>query len=193
MVKNVFGFLAFLAFFFAFSSPSLAQNANVIIDNSQYSSVPSGQDFEVSVKLNAAEPIVSTKIYLSFDPSLMQPETIDVEKSGLQEWLENAYFVDNGKAIVKLQAKAPVPGVKGDINVATLKLKKLKSGDGKFSVDSSSFVLNTNNKNLLSTGGVFGLTPFVVSMPFVVGLVLAIIVVAVIAFILYRRRREPAV
>lgn len=182
MVRIISNFLIFLAFVFILPTAVLAQNTNaeVLVDSSQYPLVEVGSEFEVNVKLNTTEPIVSAKVHLSFDPTLMEPLTIDREKSGLSNWVENAYFVENGKAIAKLQASTPNPGLSGEINVATLKFKKLKAGDGSFKVDSSSFVLNSENKNLLSTGGIFNFMPF--SLLFFVAILVIVILFIVLVF-----------
>lgn len=157
IVKYTIVFIASLIFILVFSSQALAKDAQVIVDSSQYSSAAIGKEFEVTVKLKVSEPILSAKIYLLFDSALMQPLTIDREKSRLPYWWENAYFVGNGRGIVKLQASIPTPGVEGDINIAVLKLKKLKIGNAVFKVDPSSAVLNSQNKNLLPRSGILGM------------------------------------
>ncbi|MBI2644289.1 MAG: hypothetical protein HYW95_02130 [Candidatus Wildermuthbacteria bacterium] len=142
-------FLLIVLIFVPWNS-AFAKEAQFIIDAPDQSSMTVGDEFEASIELKTEESILSVKAYIYFDPSLVEVESINRNKSNFPYWWEEASSLEDGTGLIRLQASAPTPGVQGDAHIAKVNFKKIGTGAALFTVDPSSLALTPQDKNILA-------------------------------------------
>ena len=144
------------------SSPVFSQNEATFFFSPLEKTVRANSVSSVELRINSPKAITSFQAYLNFDPKTVSIKSIETESGLFPYWWENGYNNNTGK--IQLQASTPLPGFKGASEpIAKIKFKGLNVGETTLDFDSSSLVLQSNDKNILdlanSKGAILKIIP----------------------------------
>lgn len=153
-VKVMIFSILFLVSGFFWPQWVLAQSASVGLDPAS-GSFAKDATFDVEVKINVSEAVTAAKIYIGFDNQKITGQSIDTSGSALTTAWPEAVF-DNSSGVVKLQAAQSIPGVSGEVAVANLRFIGVGAGETTLALSSSSLLLTSDDRNLLTSFGNLG-------------------------------------